>query len=221
MTIRATSYCYTIILFLFVSLHAQGQLAGMFELGTGTQGKEPLSYDAGISVGQVLLKSQGYSFVGIKAQKFPLIPPHKLRGSEDNYLGQTMDLWHFSIYCGLRYSINLFKIKKESDNRFGIFPEARLYFSPLLPREINYSEDNYPNQSNLITLKGKSISQWAYGCGGGIYYGNPKVAYLSLKYEMSTIDIFESLRALDYKNDTFDTRGYQHIISLSLYVNIN
>lgn len=206
---------------MFVSLYAQGQLAGTFELGTGTQGKEPFTYDAGFSVGQAFFKNKAYSFIGIKAQKFPLIPRYKLRGSEDIYLGQTTDLWNFSIYYGLQYSINLFKIKKESSNYFGVLPEVRLYFSPLLPRRIVYSEDNYPKPNNFITLKGENVSQWAYGCGWGIYYGNPKEVYLSLKYEMSTIDIFESIRTLDYKNDIFQSKSYQNIISLSIHININ
>lgn len=212
---------YFIFLFILVSFCAQSQPAITLELGTGTQGSEPFNYDAGFSIGQTFYKNKVYSFLGIKTQKFPIIPPYKSRGSEDHYLGQTTDLWNFSIYYGLRYSINLFKIKKESDNYFGIFPEVRLYFSPLLPRKIVYSEDNYPHQNDFTTLKGKCTSQWAYGYGGGIYYGNPKVGYLSLKYETGTIDILESIRALDYINNKSYSKGHQHIISLSFYININ
>lgn len=206
---------------MFVGFHVQGQIAGTFEFGTGTQGKEPLSFDTGISGGYVFLDNKAYGFVGVKLQKFPIIPPYELRDNEDKYIGQTTHLLNFSMYGGLRYSINLFKIKKESNSSFGIFPEVKFYFSPLIPRKIVYCEENYPYQSHFITIKGKRIAQWAYGYGVGIYYGNLKAAYLSLKYEMSTIDIFESIRALDYKNDTFDPKSNQYIISLSLYVNIN
>jgi hypothetical protein len=93
-----------------------------------------------------------------------------------------------------------------------------LYFSPFLPRKIDYLEhQEYPEPDIVRSIKGERMSQWANGFGGGIYYGNLNRAFLALKFETNSIDLFESLRPLDYKNDVFGKQARQYIISLSLY----
>ena len=213
--------CYLILLLLFPALYSKAQSAGLIEFGNGTQHTNLLCYDAGAAWGQSFFKRTLYCFGGVKMQKYSVVPPSKLRGNEDDYVGQTTHIWNFSFYTGLRYSVNLFRLKKNSDRFIGLFPECRMYFSPLLPYKIRYVEDNYPEPDKEITIKGDKISQLAYSIGGGIYFGNYKEAYLALKFETSTIDLFESIRQLDYKNDRFAPKGYQYIISLSLYGIIN
>ena len=213
---------YILLLLLsFVLFNSQAQMVGIFELGTGTQGKEWLRYEASGAFGYNLLKSSLCVFGGLKVQKLPVIPPSQLRGSEDAYTGQTTDLWNFPAFAGLRYSLNIFEVKNGSGRYFGFFPECRLYFTPVLPRKIIYVENNFPEPDKTITLKGERMSQWAVGIGGGIYWGNYNKTYIALKFETSTIDMFESIRSLDYKNDVFDFKKRQYIISLSLYGLLN
>ncbi len=208
---------YCLLFFCFSFINTQAQLVGIFELGTGLQGNEWLRYEAGGALGYNFFNDALCGFGGIKVQKFPIVPPADLRGSEDNYIGQTTDLWNFPIFIGLRYSLNILETKKGSERYIGFFPECRLYFSPLIPRKIVYVENNFPAPDKEITLKGENMAQWAYGIGGGIYFRNRNRAYIALKFETSTIDIFESIRSLDYKNDVFSPQRRQYIISLSLH----
>lgn len=211
---------YYLLLFCFMFFNTQAQLVGVFELGTGTQGNEWLRYEGGGAIGYNLFNGSfgslcGYG--GVKAQKFPIVGPADLRGSEINYIGQTTDLWNFPIFVGFRYSVNIFETKKDSERYIGIFPDCRLYFSPLIPRKIVYVEDNYPNPNKEVTLKGEKMSQWATGVGGGIFFGNRNTSYIALKFEANTIDLFESIRALGYDNDVFSPQSRQYIISISLH----
>jgi len=208
---------YLCCVFLIISFKTVSQTCAILDFGTGSQSNEPLSFDTGVSAGQVFLKNKALVFGGFKLQKFPIVPSHKLRDNENKYTGQTTDLWNFSFHTGFRYSINLFQPNKKSNKQIGIFPECRLYFSPLMPKKVIYVQNNFPEPDETITLKGQSVSQLAYAFSGGIYYGNLKRGYLALKFEVSTIDLFESLRPLNYKNDLFSAKGKQYIISLSLY----
>ena len=213
---KIEKYYYIFLLVLF-SINAQAQMVGFLNVGTGLQGDEWLSYETGGALGYNFFNNALCGFGGIKVQKFPLVSSVDLRGNEDNYTGQTTNLWNYPLYGGLRYSLNILEIKKGSEKYIGFFPECRLYFSPLLPRKIIYVENNYPEPDEVMTLKSKNMSQWAYAVGGGIYFGNRNNSYIAIKFETSTIDLFESIRSLSYKNDIFDSRERQYIISLSLY----
>lgn len=206
-----------LLFFCFLLINTQAQLVGNIEVGTGTQGNEWLQYEAGAALGYNILNNALCGFGGIKMQKLPIVAPSDLRGSENNYIEQTTDLWNFSIFVGLRYSLNIFETKKGSEGYIGVFPEFRLFFSPLIPHKIVYIENNYPAPNEEITLKGENMSQWAAGIGGGIYYGNRNKAFIALKFETNTIDLFESMRSLDYKNELFSAQRRQYIISIVLY----
>ncbi len=160
---------YVLLLFAFLACNSQAQPVGIFELGTGTQGKEWLRYEAGGALGYSFLNNALCVFGGLKVQKFPVIPPHKIRGREDDYIGQTTDLWNFPVFTGLRYSLNIFETEKGSGRYIGFFPECRLYFSPLLPRKIIYVENNFPEPDQTVTLKGEKMLQWACGLAGGFF----------------------------------------------------
>ena len=217
-------YCY-LLSFFWLSFAAQAQTAAMFEFGTGFQGDEWMNYDAGIAFGYSVIKGESLNngvsstgFVGVKVQKFPIVSPASLRKEENKYNGLTTDLWNFPVFVSLRSAFNLFEVKKGTGSYIGVFPECRLYFSPFLPRKIDYLEhQEYPEPDIVRSIKGERMSQWATGFGGGIYYGNLNRAFLALKFETNSIDSFESIRSLDYKKDVFGSRSRQFIISLSLY----
>jgi len=216
---------YCLFVFCLIPYTSQAQMAAIFEFGTGFQGDEWMNYDAGIAFGYSVIKGESLNngvsstgFVGVKVQKFPIVSPASLRKEEDKFNGLTTDLWNFPVFVGLRSAFNLFEVKKGTGSYIGVFPECRLYFSPFLPRKIDYLEhQEYPEPDIVRSIKGKRMSQWATGFGGGIYYGNLNRAFLALKFETNSIDSFESIRSLDYKKDVFGSRSRQFIISLSLY----
>ena len=216
--IKRFKYCY-LLLFCWLSFAAQAQMAAMVEVGTGLQGYEWMNYDVGVAFSYSLIEDGLLiGFLGVKVQKFPLASSSHLRGNKNMYNGLTTDLWNFPVFVGLRSAFNLFEVKKGTGSYIGVFPECRLYFSPFLPRKIDYLEhQEYPEPDIVRSIKGKRMSQWATGFGGGIYYGNLNRAFLALKFETNSIDSFESIRSLDYKKDVFGSRSRQFIISLSLY----
>jgi hypothetical protein len=179
------------------------QLSGLLEVGTGFQHEGWIKAELGIGGRYTLFNNSGAHLVGgVKLQGY-------LLSSRMKPIENAEDLLNFSLFSGLRYSIQL-----PRDNNFGFFPECRVYFSPLLPRRLKY----YANQE-LSIVKGPRISQLAYGIGGGIFWGNLKDGYVALRFELSSIDMLESVRQLHYKPNPSvfnDTKGNQYIISITL-----
>jgi hypothetical protein len=190
-----------------------GQLTSSFELGVGVQENDFL-YNFDATLGSVLDDNHTYFYGGVRLQSYSIIPLHERRGSEDEYLGQTIKAYNIALFTGVSYNISLLKFKKESlYEGFGFFPEFRIYFSPLLPYVYTYKNDN----EELIKLKSNKKSQFAYSVGGGFYLGNFDDFYIALKFEMNTIDMVESLRDLEANNDIhMFPKGKQYLITLQL-----
>jgi hypothetical protein len=207
-------YYYLLFLILW-SKCSIAQLTGLLELGLGMH-EDELIQDYGAAIGHTFNDNKTFGFAGVKMQKYPIVPPYEIRGSELEYVGETTDIYNFSLFAGGRYSMTLINFgEKASFERLGFFPECRLYLSPLLPYKLTYCNENDIRKK----VKGEKRSQLAYSWGGGIFIGSKNEAYLALKFEVSTIDLTESLRRIDYGEAKANfEKEPQYLISVSFYL---
>ena len=208
--------CYLLMLLLLtVYTNTSAQLTGLLEIGLGAQGHNQF-YDYGVGIGQTFKDNRTLFTGGVKMQKYLIVPTHKLRDSETEYIGQSTSAYNFAIFVGGRYTISLKKFKKDAKfERMGFFPECRILFSPLLPFKVSYEN----NEGQTKRFKGDKISQFAYSVGGGLFIGSMKEGYIAVKLETSTIDMVKSLRALDDIKNGYDfPEGPQYLLSFSFYL---
>ena len=203
------------LMFFFLPVCTNAQLTGLLDIGIGAQGNKTF-YNYGGGIGHTFEDNRTLLSGGINMQRYQIVPPHKTRGREIEYIGQTTSAYNFALFAGGRYSVSLKKFKKDAKfERMGFFPECRILFSPLLPFKVSY--ENKKGES--IKFKGDKISQFAYSIGGGLFIGSMKEGYIAVKFEMNTIDMFESLRKLDDLKKVYDLpEGAQYLLSASFYL---
>ncbi len=150
---------------------------------------------------------------------------HSFTDNDYFYSGAQFQLYDFAphyfvnleLYSGMRYAQPIMKTHK-GRNLMGIFPDLRLYFSPYIPRRFVY----YNNSNERLEIYGDYACQFAYGIGFGIFLteADDGDVYFALRFEYNTIDAFQSLRKLKFKDGiTFDfPRKNQFVIELTLFV---
>lgn len=113
----------------------------------------------------------------------------------------------FLLRSGVHHSLTLKTFKKNRKQwnytRIGIFPEINGYFNPHLNRKYDTREGE--------KFKAPYSTQWAYGFGGGVFYGQWKL-YVALKYECNTIDNMAALRQVIPELEK--NSNYNHVVSL-------
>ncbi len=121
-----------------------------------------------------------------------------------------------NLHLSAAYYLKVFDFKAHRNFKsFGIFPEIKFLFNPMLPRRMVYE-----NNGVFIGVKGGYKAQASFGYGGGIFF-TPKRrirSLISLHFEINHSDPFEVLRGLNYQNKSmpFDKKSNQFIISFRL-----
>ncbi len=194
-----------------ISGHAQ---SFNLDMGLGTDTKNQLFIYNWSGGGGYSFTDNDYIFGGVKLQSYRLVPRHE---ADTTDIWVTNSLLNFVIEGGGRYLVPLKKgdLNNENSTTIGFYPEAKFYFNPYVPRQINY----YDTQGNAFSVKTDYGVQLAYGLGFGIYFMAPDgPVYFAITFEYSNLDAFKLLRHEDYKTDNLNIpTSQQFTLGISLF----
>lgn len=165
---------------------------------------QTVSGDIGYCFFEELTIFGGMNLFSQSSYLFPFeLESEEARWEED----KTERLTSLLLQTGIHHSLTLKTFTKNKSQweytRIGLFPELNAYFNPYLNRKYRISNDE--------TYKTAYSTQWAYGCGGGVFYGTWKL-YVALKYEFNTIDNIKSISQIVPGMEK--NHKYNHVISL-------
>lgn len=203
----------SILLLLLTSTKCYGQKP-IIEINILTDAKNTMfGMDMGANVANKLFNNN-LTYVGVKVQTWSIIP--KLDRDDDNSW-QTESTFTMFMQGGANHYIKLANIKQKDNHSIdiGLVPDARLYFCPYLPRNLNF----YDNEHNPIELHTQYQAALFYGISLGIsikdHFSSSSVL---LKFEYSNIDVFKAIRKENKESDFNFPSAKQWSIGIALWI---
>ncbi len=186
------------------------------DIGLGTDSKNSMmirNLDVGIGHSFTELDYIGF---GVKFQSYVLVPKRN-RVEDDNWT--THELLNLLVFTEARYIIGLFTSKRNSANekKIGIFPIAKFYFDPYLPRTIKRVEGTI-EQQDFVKIKSNYGNQLAYGIGFGIFV-EPKhsAMYGAITFEYNTLDGLQQFRDVYISDRIYNAGTSQFVLGISIF----